>query len=247
MMVLSGAVSSRAALVALEVNGATTGVYVNVEQVDKRFLDARLGDDSGWLYKKSGGVDDGLKTHETTGDADNTYDDYFCFWASGNGCALPSASALQAELPAHLDIDQFLRFGAVNAFIANTDGPLFKDNNYYYYDYASGPRAYIPWDLDTAMKDNPSVYMGGGGGGGTSSFDAVLFTHWREDYTAIVQDLLATKLTGPVIEGELDRVLELATGAFDADPYVTGTTADAVASLKEYWSSRLATIEAELP
>jgi hypothetical protein len=76
--------------------------------------------------------------------------------------------------PAHLDIGQLLRFGAVNA---NTDGPLFKDNNYYYYyDYASGPRAYI----------------------------------------ATVKVLLGTKLTGPVIEGELDRVLELATGAFDA-------------------------------
>jgi len=40
---------------------------------------------------------------------------------------------LLAELPAQLDISQFMRFGAANTYIANTDGPLFKDNNWYYY------------------------------------------------------------------------------------------------------------------
>jgi hypothetical protein len=245
LMVLSGAISSRAALVNVRVNGEALGVYVNVEQVDKRFLKERLGDDSGWLYKKSGGVNDGLKTNEL-GSGDNPYDDYFCFWASGNGCALPSSATLAAELPAHLDIPQFLRFGAVNAIMANTDGPLFKDNNYYYYDYATGPRAYIPWDLDTAMKDTPSLYSGGGGGGGSSDFDAVLFTHWRDDYTAILHELLDTRLTGVAIEAELDRILLIAEDAFAADPYVTGTASDAVATLKSYWTQRLAAAQAEL-
>lgn len=141
MMRLSGAISSRPAFVSLRVNDESLGVYVNVEQVDKRFLEERLGDDSGWLYKKSGGVNDGLETNEL-GTMDNPYDDYFCFWGSGNTCALPSSEELASELPVHLDIPQ-LRFGAVNAIIANTDGPLFKDNNYHYYDCASGPRAYI--------------------------------------------------------------------------------------------------------
>ena len=63
----SGAVSGRAALVTVTVNGTSRGVYVNVEQVDKTFLDSRLGDDSGWLYKRSGSDGDGFKTHETDG------------------------------------------------------------------------------------------------------------------------------------------------------------------------------------
>jgi hypothetical protein len=245
MMVLSGAVTSRAAFVSLEVNGEPIGVYVDVEQVDKRFLDARLGDDSGWLYKKSGGINDGLKTNEQSGEA-NPYEDYFCFWASGNGCDLPSGSELQAELPERLDIPQFLRVGAVNALIANTDGPLFKDNNYYYYDYASGPRVYLPWDLDTTLNDDPGVYMGGGGGGGSSDFDAVLFMYWRDDYTAIVQGLIETELTQDVIDDELDRAVRVAGEALDDDPYVSGTTADAAESLGDYWTQRLADVEAEL-
>ena len=245
MMVLSGAVTSRAAFVQVEINGEPLGVYVDVEQPDKRFLEARLGDDSGWLYKKSGGVDDGLKTNELSSEQ-NPYEEYFCFWASGKGCAIPSASELLAELPERLDIPQFLRVGAVNAFIANGDGPLFKDNNYYYYDYASGPRVYLPWDLDTTMNDDPGVYMGGGGGGGTSDFDAVLFMHWRDDYTAIVQELLDEKLTRDVIDDELDRAVRVAGEALDDDSYVSGSTADAAESLDAYWTQRLADIQAEL-
>jgi hypothetical protein len=245
MMVLSGTIASRAAFVTLRVNGESLGVYVDVEQVDKRFLDARLRDDTGWLYKKSGGIDDGLKTHELDGVA-NPFEAYFCFWASGNTCPLPGSAELLAELPQQLDIPQFLRFGAVNALIANTDGPLFKDNNYYHYDYASGPRVYMPWDLDTTMKDSPSVFMGGGGGGGSSDFNAVLFMHWRDDYALIVQELVADTITQAVVDSELDRALSVAGEAFDADPYVTGTTADAVESLSQYWTQRLSDVQAEL-
>jgi hypothetical protein len=246
LMVRSGAISSRAAFVELYTDGEFRGVYLSVEQVDKRFLEQRLGDDSGWLYKKSGGVNDGLKTNETN--PDNPYDDYFCFWQRGAGaCAVPSDSQLAAELPMHLDIAQFLRFGAVNAYIANSDGPLFKENNYYYYDYASGPRVYIPWDLDSAMKGTQGLYSGGAGGTNSSWFSAVLFTNWRDDYTAILRELYGSRLTAEVIESELDRALLVAGDAFEADPYVTGTASGAVADLKDYWIQRLNIIAAALP
>jgi hypothetical protein len=246
LMVRSGAVSSRATFMAVEVNGEPLGVYVNVEQVDKRFLEERLGDDSGWLYKKSGGVNDGIKTNELGG-ADNPLDDYFCFWDSGNGCTPPSSDELLRDLPGRLDIPQFLRFGAVNALMGNADGPLFKDNNYYFYDYVGGPRLYIPWDLDTAMKDSASLYAGGGGGGNATSFDGVLFTHWRDDYTATLDDLLDNHVTLPVIQAELERVSAVAGAAFEADPYVTGTATDAVAALEQYWAGRLEEVRVEVP
>jgi CBS domain-containing protein len=35
----------------VDLNGEVLGVYVVVEVVDKVFLDSRLGDDAGWLYK----------------------------------------------------------------------------------------------------------------------------------------------------------------------------------------------------
>lgn len=242
MMVRSGLVTGRAVFARIFVNAELVGVYVNVEQVDKRFLAHRLGDSSGWLYKKSGSVGDGPKTHENDG-LINPYEEYFCFWKTGNSCPAPTAEELAQELPARLDIDQMLRYGAVNALIANADSLLFKDNNYYYYDWAGG-RAYLPWDLDTVMKESFDVFTGGGGGGGSGMYTDVLFSSWEGDYDAILTELLAGPLSLDAINGELARAEAVAADAFASDPYVSETMADAVSSLQAYWAQRHPAVQA---
>jgi len=239
----AGATASRAAFVLVRVNGALVGVYVNVEQPDKRFLLSRFGENDGWLYKKSGGVNDGFKTHELDGLAD-PYADWFCFWGTPNGCPAPTSGQLATELPGHLAIDQMLRVGAVNAVIANTDGIFFKDNNYYWYDRPAG-RVYLPWDLDTVMKADTDVFSGGGGGG-TTAYSDVLFSNWRDDYRAILVDLLAGPLRLDTISTELDRAEAVAGAGFAADPYVTGSAAGAAAALHDWWAQRLPAVEGQL-
>ncbi len=236
MMVLSGAVSGRAAFANLYVNGNRLGVYVNVEQVDKHFLDTRFGDDTGWLYKKSGSDGDGFKTHEVDGLTD-PYAAYFCFWESGNGCELPSPTELAQSLPEHLDIPQLLRHGAVNAIIANADSLLFKDNNYYWYDWP-GKRAYIPWDLDTVMKEHPVVFTGGAGGGSTDAYTNALFSNWEGAYDDILTDLLENSLTLDAILSEIDRAETVTDSAFASDPYVSGSASEAADKLRTYWQER---------
>jgi hypothetical protein len=234
MMNASGAISSRAAIAQVYVNGSFAGLLVVIEAVDKRMLRNRFGDDEGWLYKKSGGTGDGLKTHEADGLADaNPYDDYLCFWGSGNACPVPSDVA--TSLPTHLHIDQFLRMGAVNALISNTDSPIFKDNNYYYYDWP-GKRYYLPWDLDTLMKDLPYEMVQSG------SFAAVLLQHWDSEYRAIVRELLAGPLTLAVIHGELDRVQSVAGPAIDS---AGGDAAAIVGGLETWWTQRHGMVSAQ--
>ncbi|HEX2881794.1 MAG TPA: CotH kinase family protein [Polyangiaceae bacterium] len=245
LFMLSGAISGRAAMSRVFVNDQLVGVYVNVEQVDKTFLQARLGDDNGWLYKKSGGVNDGLKTHEVDM-LDDPYDDYFCFFSKGGGsCAVPSAAALASDLPTRLDIPQFLRMGAVNAIIANSDAPLFKDNNYYWYDWTGGGRIYLPWDLDTSMNANVDVFTGGVGGQ-VDFYTDVAFSNWEDDYQGILQELLDSRFTLDTINTELDRVESVAGSALDGDPYTTGDAGSAVASLKGWWMNRLVEVQGQL-
>jgi hypothetical protein len=244
LMVLSGAISGRAAMARVTVNGVLVGVYVNVEAVDKTFLESRLNDDTGWLYKRSGG-DDGLRTHELDM-LPNPYDDYFCFFGKGGGsCAMPPAADLARDLPKKLNIPQLLRVGAVNAITSNSDAPLFKDNNYYWYDWAGGPRVYLPWDLDSTMSANLNVFTGGVGGQ-VSYYTGALFSNWAGDYKAILQELVAQKLTEAAISGELDRVQRVAGAALDADPHAAGTTAPAVSALKAWWQARLRTLQMQL-
>lgn len=241
LMSRSGALSGRAAFVRLTVNGEPLGVYVHVEEVDKRFLRDRLGDDGGWLYKKSGSPNDGYKTNETLA---NPFEAYFCFWAQ-NACAAPSAAELATTLPQHLAIDQLLRVGAVNALIANTDSPLLKDNNYLFYDWAGGPRSYFPWDLDTTMNRDYDVFTGTVAGGVTMYTD-VLYTNWEDDYDAILTGLLSGPLTLAAIHSELDRALAVAGAALDADPNAGGGAAGAVTTLRDWWSTRHAAVTAQV-
>ncbi len=237
-MVLSGATSGRAALCRVFVNGDLIGVYVNVEQVDKRFLRDRYADDTGWLYKKSGGTGDGLKTHETDGLVD-PYDEYFCFWRSGNACPIPASTALETELPPRLDIDQILRIGAVNAILSNTDGIIGKDNNYYWYDRHGAGRAYLPWDLDTTMNRSSDVFP-------ASPYTDALFTHWRDDYVAIVRALVDGPLSVQVLHAEIDRVEQVAAAAFASDPFVVGSVDGAADDLRAFVTTRAEEIEAAL-
>jgi hypothetical protein len=244
IMQLGTVISSRAVFANLHVNDEIVGTYVNVEQVDERFLKDRFDDNDGWLVKKSGGEGDGLQTHQDDG-LENPYDSFLCFWdTGGQACQPPTSDVLLAELPQHLDISQMLRMGAVEAYISNTDSPLFKDNNYYYYDWAGGGRAYMPWDLDTTMKDFTSVLAGGGGG--ASSFDTILFTHWMPDYQTYLTELVQTQAPASVVLEELDRALQVAGPSLDADPWVLGTTAEAVGDLGDWWTAREAGVHAEL-
>jgi spore coat protein CotH len=239
LMVLSGAKASRAAFVRLHVNGDPIGVYVSVEQVDTTFLKTRLGNDDGWLYKKSGG-DDGYQTNE---DQANPFAAYFCFWANGaQSCAVPPAGELAVSLPQHLDIEQTLRMGAVNVLISNTDGPLVKDNNYHFYDYAGGTRVYLPWDLDTVMKSalDPFTRL-------EAKYTDVLFTRWEDDYDVILTDLLAWPLRLEVIHGEIENLFSVAGAFLDSDPHLVGDSSAATrVKLRDWWSARHAQVAAQV-
>jgi hypothetical protein len=237
--------SSRAAIARVIVNDGEPLAYAHVEQVDKRFLKSRLGEDDGWLYKKSGGDGDGLKTHELDG-LENPGADYFCFWIKGGGsCAIPPAAALADTLPERLAITQLLRLGAVNALLSNSDSPLFKDNNYYYYDDPTGRRTYFPWDLDTTTSGAVHV-LDGGVPGGTTMYTDALFSNWKAEYVAELKLALSNGITPESIASELDRALEVAGATLDGDPYLDGSTAAAVESLGGWWSERFDAVAAQL-
>jgi hypothetical protein len=244
MMQRGGALASRVAFARVRVNDGSPMVYANVERIDKVFLAHRLGEDAGWLYKKSGGEGDGLKTHESDGLA-NPHEAAFCFWIRGGGCPIPSAETLRDTLPAMLDIQGMLRFGAINALIANTDGLLFKDNNYYYYDRVAGGRVYFPWDLDTALSSDVDV-LAGGVPGGTTQFTDVLFSNWRDDYVNLLRSAIDTELTQAVADEELARALSVAGAALDDDPYASGTADEAATALGTFWAGRLAAVAAAI-
>jgi hypothetical protein len=195
----------RSALAHLWVDGQDQGILFNLEQLDKRFLRSRLGDDSGWLYKKSG-IDDGYRTNETQ---PNPYAADFCFFEESQPC--PPPSDLETWLPDHLAIDQMLTFAAASVMIGNSDGPLSKPHNFYCYDYAGGPRYYWPWDLDSTQQSIDPF-----DGPGDSVFENVLFPTFQDRYAQIIAELLDGPLAVTAVSDEIDRAVETGDGAVSA-------------------------------
>ena len=68
-------------------------------------------------------------------------------------CSQGDVDLFRAKIETYLDVDEFLRFIAVNAFISNTDSYLNGGHNFYLYlDPKDDKFRFIPWDQDLSMN-----------------------------------------------------------------------------------------------
>ncbi|MFP6616399.1 MAG: CotH kinase family protein, partial [Candidatus Hydrogenedentota bacterium] len=139
------------------------GLYSVVEQVDKRFLKDRYGSDKGLLLKPS-----------TFGVFRYFGDD----WAEYETAYVPKTDAeteqkirviefakllheaddevFDEQVDDYLDVDQFLRFLAVNVLLCNLDSFLGSTQNYYIYLEPESKKVQIlPWDMDHSFGAFP--------------------------------------------------------------------------------------------
>src|SRR5688572_1214411 len=145
-----------ASWVRIIINGVDTGVYVNAEQRDKRFLENRglWVEDETWLYE----VEDlqGFEMDEGEGDSPTFLALCYKPFASPSSCPTPDAATLAANVPTWVDMQGLLAMAAVDTVSANPDAIFSHGKNFYFADYLKGiQRLHFPWDLDSAM--------GGGG------------------------------------------------------------------------------------
>jgi spore coat protein CotH len=139
--------------------GGAGGLYTLVEQVDRKFLEDRFGEDSGHLFKvETGGdllyVDDSPASYDTAiyelkaGEPDPGYQHLVDFIRLLN--KTPQAE-LERALEAALDLDGFLRALCVNTWLSNLDAYPGAGGNIYLYRESGGRFHYIPWDLNQAF------------------------------------------------------------------------------------------------
>ena len=65
-------------------------------------------------------------------------------------------ATFRKEIGGFLDVDAYLRFLAVTAFVANADSFFVLGHNYYLYLHPKTNRLhFIPWDLDRAFANLP--------------------------------------------------------------------------------------------
>lgn len=142
----------------ITINGEEWGLYLAVEAIDEVFLATHFADATGDLYKPDGTGADlvyrgedisaytglNLKTNEETSDGSEIL-------------ALMQALESGEGLEEVLDVDEVLRYLAVNVALANYDSYLGGTTHNYYLYEENGIFSILPWDYN---------YSFGGFGGG---------------------------------------------------------------------------------
>ena len=150
------------------VNGELVGLYLAVEGIEEPFLERTYGSSAGALYKPEGQgsdlvyIDDNIESYsgiELVTDSKNGDDTELV--------AMIKALNEGSDLDSYLDIDEILRYFAVNTVLVNMDSYQgnFK-HNYYLYE-EDGVFSILPWDFNMSFG---GFSMGGTGGELTSLY-----------------------------------------------------------------------------
>jgi hypothetical protein len=239
--------------VRVNMNGQYIGVYLNAEQRDKQALRQRglWQGGSTWLYEQDAG---GLIIEE--GDPDSPAVGHLCyspFRPKGKGsCATPNDTALEADLRAWLDMDNFLAQCAVEALSDNTDALCSHGKNTFFVDFSDARiggglrRFYLPWDLDTVFKNSSSNIYGVRSGRRLEQnpYESVILNHpvFRAEYNARIlalTDPSSGALSTTALNAFLDQTQSVLGAALAADPYPT-SGAGSFSKLKRWLATRIA-------
>lgn len=230
-----GGAAARVNNVALYINGEYKGLYVNVEQIDKDFVKERFGNKTGNLYKCLYGAslrtsDDvwndnvfELKTNETINDRSDLIE---LIDVLNN----TSAAEFKTEIEQVLDIDQLLRYLAVEVMTGHWDGYSFNKNNYYlYHNSSTGKFEVIMYDCDNTFGIDwfgvdwalRNVYTWGFTGEQRPMFWRVLeVPEYRAQFTANLRFLVDGEFNSSIFPW-IDQLIEQNKSAAMADTYRT--------------------------
>ncbi len=231
-----GVPAPRATHVDLWVNDIHMGLYTQVEQIDKGFLERHFEDSTGDLYKAglSGSYlnwsgmqhnkleDMELKTNERTSD-------HSALLHMLDVLNNEPSDTFPQEIEKVLDVDEVLRFIAVETSLVCLDSYLGRGLNYYLYE-SDGRFSIIPWDLNEAFGtykcgldkqeiidfkiDEPTC-----GPPADRPLVARLLEHkpYRETYHGYLEELIEGPFSVGSMNARIDEVADLIRSCVEAD------------------------------
>jgi spore coat protein H len=217
------------------------GAYTAVEQVDNDFLKDRFGQKSGLLLKPEqnatlGYLGENWSTYEQRmGEkVDATAAEGRRFVEFVRLLNQAGDEEFARRIGELLDVDQFLRFVAVQAALVNYDSPLMSGHNYYLYLNPKDHRfVWIPWDLNEAFG---SFGVNGQNAAAMSILqptapnafrvaDRVLaLPGARAKYESAVREILAGPFRPERLDARVAELAPLARAAVAADPLINART-----------------------
>ena len=220
----------RANWVKLYVNGHYYGVYVNAEDLDKRFLQNRLlyVYHETWLYQYRGEYDFSLEVGWNDFPRSPTVNE-LCYRPFRNEsdpalipdvfCNPPDSSTLVQQLDALINMRGMLSMAAVDAFISNPDSLFSHERNGHFLDFSLADgrkRMYFPWDVDASnFQTYTDIY------GNATDYQRLILGNpvFRKRYQQIMCDLLAGPFSEVNLMAFIDMIEPVLSQAVADDPY----------------------------
>ncbi len=156
---------SRANHVRVYLNDKFYGVYSNMEHYDEEFTNLYFGTKDGNRYKCTFGADlsylgDNQESYKFLNGQDRVYDvnnqtdsdDYSDLVNFIRVLNTTSDEDFICEMEKVFEINDYLKYLAIDILIGNWDGPLYNKNNFYLYSNpVTGKFHYLPYDLDNTF------------------------------------------------------------------------------------------------
>jgi spore coat protein H len=239
----AGLPAPRCSFAHVAVNEQPLGTYVHVESIEDELLDHHYQSSDGNLYE--GTLSDFLDPWYGTFDkkSNELEDDWSDIDAVIAAAAAPEEELL-ASLDAVIDLDEYVRFWALESLIRHWDGYAGNINNFWLYQ-SDGRLHFLPWGVDQVLIDrNPiqgdeaptSVYA-------TGYLSYRLYRHpeGRARYVEATRSLLDEVWDESWILAEIDRM-----SALIAPGIMSQDFGPAVMSRREFVMTRRAAVRADL-
>ncbi len=236
------------------VNGELKGFYLAVEQIGESYLERNFGNAYGALYKANGGNGSELTWLETM-DAYKGLD--LKSKSSNDNVILDMLKELNTgtDYSKVLDVDEALKFIALNVLTANMDSYLGTNKHNYYLYENKGIFSVLPWDYNMA-------FGGLGGSGilideptqGTLSerplIDKLLKVDaYKQKYHKYLTESIEGYLSGEVFAARVQELSQLISGYVEQDPtafYTYDEYLKGVTQLTTFAAQQVATIAKQL-
>ncbi|MBN2521773.1 MAG: CotH kinase family protein [Bacteroidales bacterium] len=243
-------VSARAGFVKLYINDEYRGLYLNVEEVDRNFLNTHFGNSNGNLYKCARSANLSIREdgnykftfgpppyapHQivrayklSTNESEDNYSDLINLIEVINNT---SYYDFNNDLENAFNVRSFLKAQAVSVMVGDWDGYWSNQNNYYlYYNTATKRIEFIPRDLDLTL----GVDWGGGEYAtadiysfGPINYDRPLIyrmfnvPEYMGTFSMYIRQLIDDDLSIDQIWPEIEETKEMIRSAVEEDTYRT--------------------------
>jgi spore coat protein H len=250
VMNAAGNASLRANSVQLYLNGTLRGIYTHAEQINKKFLDSRFGENSGNLYKCSWPADLDwlgssqqpykdlinpsplnepayeLKTNESA-------DDYSDLVNLVNVIKNTSGANFKEAIDSVFDVKAYLKVLAAEILIGHWDNYFYNRNNYYLYHHqGTGKFIYIPYDMDNTFGvqwgvnniDERNIYAWGNMQTSKAplTYKILAVPEYKAQYETYLMQLCYTAFDETRLFALMDSLKIKLAPAIAVDPFYTG-------------------------